>query len=111
MLAPASVSDYRLLARRKLPRMLFDYLDGGAFSENTMAENRRAFEQWCFRQRVMTDVSRIDTSATLLGTAAAMPLVMAPMSLAGMWARRGEGQAAAAGGRVNHAVCWRNVGC
>ena len=110
MLAPASVSDYRLLARRKLPRMLFDYLDGGAFSEHTLAENRRAFEQWCFRQRVMTDVSRIDTSATLLGTAAAMPLVMAPMGLAGMLARRGEVQAAAAGARANIPFCLSTVG-
>lgn len=110
MLAPASVSDYRLLARRKLPRMLFDYLDGGAFSEHTLAENRRAFEQWCFRQRVMTDVSRIDTSATLLGTAAAMPLVMAPMGLAGLLARRGEVQAAAAGARANIPFCLSTVG-
>ena len=110
MLAPASVSDYRLLARRKLPKMLFDYLDGGAFSEYTLAENRRAFEQWCFRQRVMTDVARIDTSTTLLGTVTSMPMVMAPMGLAGMLAKRGEVQAAAAGARSDIPFCLSTVG-
>ncbi len=110
MLAPASVSDYRVLAKRKLPRMLFDYLDGGAFSEHTQAENRRAFTQWCFRQRVMSDVSQVDTSATLLGAQASLPLVMAPMGLAGMLAKRGEVQAARAGARAGIPFCLSTVG-
>ncbi|WP_323751784.1 L-lactate dehydrogenase [Marinobacter sp.] len=110
MLAPASVSDYRILAKRKLPRMLFDYLDGGAFSEHTLAENRQAFTQWSFRQRVMQDVAQVDTSTTLLGAPASLPLVMAPMGLAGMLAKRGEVQAAGAGARAGVPFCLSTVG-
>ncbi|QBM15990.1 L-lactate dehydrogenase [Marinobacter sp. JH2] len=110
MLAPASVSDYRLLAKRKLPRMLFDYLDGGAFSEQTLADNRQAFGQWCFRQRVMTDVSQVDTATELLGAAASLPLVMAPMGLSGMLAKRGEAQAAKAGASAGIPFCLSTVG-
>ncbi|MEP3590562.1 MAG: alpha-hydroxy-acid oxidizing protein, partial [Marinobacter sp.] len=110
MLAPASVSDYRLLAKRKLPRLLFDYLDGGAFSEQTLADNRRAFGQWCFRQRVMTDVSQVDTTTELLGAAASLPLVMAPMGLSGMLAKRGEAQAAKAGANAGIPFCLSTVG-
>ena len=110
MLAPASVSDYRLLAKRKLPRMLFDYLDGGAFSEQTLADNRRAYSQWCFRQRVMTDVAQVDTATELLGAAASLPLVMAPMGLSGMLAKRGEAQAAKAGASAGIPFCLSTVG-
>ncbi|MFV8570169.1 L-lactate dehydrogenase [Marinobacter sp. SBS5] len=110
MLAPASVSDYRLLAKRKLPRMLFDYLDGGAFSEHTLAENRRAFNQWSFRQRVMADVSQVDTATSLLGAPASLPLVMAPMGLSGMLAKRGEAQAAKAGANAGIPFCLSTVG-
>lgn len=96
MLTPASVDDYRRIARCRLPRMLFDYLDGGAFAETTLAANRAAFSRWHFRQRVMRDVSKADTSSILLGNEVSLPLVMAPMGLAGMLARRGECQAAGA---------------
>ena len=110
MLAPASVSDYRLLAKRKLPRMLFDYLDGGAFSEQTLADNRRAYDQWCFRQRVMIDVAQVDTATELLGAHASLPLVMAPMGLSGMLAKRGEAQAAKAGASAGIPFCLSTVG-
>ena len=109
MLAPASVDDYRLLARRRLPRMLFDYLDGGAFTESTQRANREAFGQWHFRQRVMQDVSVVDTSSTLLGQPVSLPLGLAPMGLAGMLATRGETQAARAAGRSGIPFCLSTV--
>jgi L-lactate dehydrogenase (cytochrome) len=92
-LAPASVSDYRALAESRLPRMLFDYIDGGACDELTLAANRHDFQALRLRQRVMRDVSAVDTSTRILGEPAAMPVVLAPVGLAGMMARRGEAQA------------------
>ena len=90
---PATSSDYRRLAEKRLPRFLFDYIDGGANDELTLARNLRDFQGVCIRQRVLRDVSSIDTSATLLGEKAAMPLILAPVGLAGLMARRGEVQA------------------
>ncbi len=90
---PVTARDYRALAERRLPRFLFDYIDGGANDERTMAANEADFERVRLRQRVMRDVSTIDTTTTLMGRPAAMPLVLAPVGLAGLFARRGEVQA------------------
>ena len=57
MLAPASVSDYRELARRRLPRVMFDYVDGGAFEEATLNANRNDLQQLALKQKVLRDVS------------------------------------------------------
>jgi len=92
-ISPASVSDYRLLAEKKLPRQFFDYIDGGSYSEYTQSQNRSAFEALELRQRVLKDVSNIDTSTNFLGQEMAMPLILAPVGLAGCYARRGEVQA------------------
>ena len=93
---PTSALDYRRLAERRLPRFLFDYLDGGANDELTLARNVADFQAIRLRQRVMRDVSSVDASTTLAGEHVAMPLVLAPIGLAGMMARRGECQAARA---------------
>lgn len=90
MQLPATAADYRQLARRRLPRFLFDYVDGGAGDERTLAANRRDFEAIRLRQRVMVDVQRCDTRTTLAGEECAMPLALAPIGLGGMMARRGE---------------------
>ncbi|MBS0558234.1 MAG: L-lactate dehydrogenase [Proteobacteria bacterium] len=90
---PATASDYRHLAQRRLPRFLFDYIDGGAGDELTLAANVADFAAVRLRQRVLVDVDRIDTAATLAGEACAMPLALAPVGMAGMFARRGEAQA------------------
>ncbi|HAJ46455.1 MAG TPA: L-lactate dehydrogenase [Alphaproteobacteria bacterium] len=95
-LAPVTISDYRELARRRLPRQLFDYLDGGAYDELTLKENVKAFRNARLRQRVMVDVSKIDTSTELFGQKMAMPLILAPVGLAGMMRKRAEVQAAKA---------------
>lgn len=93
---PVTPDDYRELAKRRLPRFLFDYVDGGAGDEISLHWNRSDFLDHRLKQRVMRDVSAIDTSGTLFGRRIAMPLALAPVGMAGMMARRGEVQAAAA---------------
>lgn len=95
MKAVASL-DYRELARRRLPRFLFDYLDGGSYAEVTLRRNSQALEQIAFRQRVLRDVSRLELSTELFGQKLAMPVGLGPVGFAGMCARRGEVQAARA---------------
>lgn len=90
---PVSVEDHRASARRRLPRFLFDYIDGGAGAEQTLAANAAAWSQVRLRQRVLVDVGGVDTSTSLLGEPCAQPLLLAPVGLAGMMARRGEVQA------------------
>src|SRR3954453_12444860 len=94
--APATVNDYRELARRKLPRQLFDYVDGGAYDEATLRANVADLEDVLLRQVVMRDVSVREQSVEVLGQQLAMPFVLAPVGLAGMFARRAEVQAAKA---------------
>ena len=95
-LVPATVSDYRELARRRLPRHLFDYLDGAAYEETTAAENREGFRRLQLRQRILRDVSELKLSTRVLGQDLALPLVLAPLGLMGAMARRAEVQAARA---------------
>ena len=87
---PVTAPDYRRLARKRLPRFLFDYIDGGASREETMAANQGDFGRWRLRQRVMCDVSNVDTGANIGGRQLSMPLALAPIGMAGMMARRGE---------------------
>jgi L-lactate dehydrogenase (cytochrome) len=94
--AAATVLDYRELARRRLPRQLFDYIDGGAYDEATMRANVSDLERVLLRQIVMRDVSTRDQSCEVLGQRLALPVILAPVGLAGMYARRGEVQAARA---------------
>lgn len=96
MLAPASVSDYRELARRRLPRLLFDYVDGGAFEEETLNANRHDLVKLTLKQKVLRDVSALDTATTIFGQNLSMPLILAPVGFAGFMARRAEAQAARA---------------
>lgn len=93
---PASTEDWRRLAAKRLPRFLFDYIDGGANSERTLAANVNDLTALRLRQRVLVDVAQVDTRATLAGQPCALPLALAPIGLAGMAARRGEAQAARA---------------
>ena len=93
---PASVADWRRRAERRLPRFLFDYIDGGASDERTLAANVQDFAALRLRQRVLVDVAQVDTRAPLAGQPCALPLALAPIGLAGMAARRGEAQAARA---------------
>lgn len=92
----AAALDYREIARRRLPRFLFDYMDGGSYDETTLAANREDLKRIALRQRVLRDVSGLDLSTTLFGQKLSMPVALAPIGLAGMLARRGEVQAARA---------------
>ena len=94
--APATALDYRELSRRRLPRQLFDYVDGGAYEEATMRANVADLERVLLRQVVMRDVSVRDLAVEVLGQRLALPIVLAPVGLAGMLARRAEVQAARA---------------
>jgi L-lactate dehydrogenase (cytochrome) len=98
--APATVGDYRELARRRLPRQLFDYIDGGAYEETTMRANVGDLEQVLLRQIVMRDVSTRDPAVELLGQRLALPVILAPIGLGGMFAQRAEVQAARAAERA-----------
>jgi L-lactate dehydrogenase (cytochrome) len=89
----ASVYDYRRLARKRVPHFLFEYLDGGSYAEVTRERNRADLQALALRQRVLRDVSSIDTTVQLFGHDYRMPVGLAPVGLAGMYARRGELQA------------------
>lgn len=104
-LAPASAADYRLLAERRLPRFLFDYLDGGAYAELTMRRNTDDFEALELRQRILCDVSALSTDTRLLNQGLAMPLALSPVGLSGMMARRGEAAAARVAGQMGLPYC------
>jgi L-lactate dehydrogenase (cytochrome) len=86
----ASVADYREAARRRLPPFLFEYMDGGSFAEETLRRNVADLAAIPLRQRVLRDVSKLDLSTELFGQKLAMPVVLGPVGLAGLNARRGE---------------------
>jgi L-lactate dehydrogenase (cytochrome) len=92
----ASTTDFREAARRRLPRFLFDYIDGGSYAEATLRRNTADLAQIGLRQRVLVDVSKIRLDVELFGRKQALPVALAPVGLAGMYARRGEVQAARA---------------
>src|SRR3954453_20433656 len=92
-LAPQAVLDYRELARRKLPRQLFDYVDGSAYEEMTMRANVGDLEKVVLRQVVMRDVSTRATEVEIFGQKLAQPGILAPVGLAGRMGSRAEVQA------------------
>lgn len=108
-LAPASVMDYRELARKRLPRQLFDYIDGGAYAETTMRANLEDLGAIHLRQRILRDVSDIDLTAEVLGEKLSMPVILAPVGLIGMFARRGEVQGAKAAEQEGVRFCESTV--
>jgi L-lactate dehydrogenase (cytochrome) len=104
-LAPASVGDYRELARKRLPRQLFDYVDGGSFGEYTLSANRDDLRDIRLRQRVLRDVSEMSLSTTVMGQELSMPVLLAPVGFGGMLARRAEVQVARAAERAGIVFC------
>jgi len=107
---PASIMDYRELARRRLPPMFFEYIDGGAYAEVTLRRNVEDLEAIALRQRVMRDMSVVDLSMESLGQTWAMPVGLAPVGMAGMYARRGETQASRAAAGAGVPFCLSTVG-
>ena len=94
-----TIEDLRLAAQRRLPRPLFDYIDGGAEDEVTMRDNSADFQRYRFSPRALVDVSRRDQSTTVLGIPVESPLILAPTGFTGMFWPRGEAVAARAAGR------------
>jgi len=92
----ANVHDMRDLARRRLPRALFDFIDGGAQDEVTMRRNREDFSRFTLVPRVLTDVSSRDQSVTVLGQNYTSPLILAPTGLPGVLWPNGAIEAARA---------------
>ncbi|MDP8986472.1 MAG: alpha-hydroxy-acid oxidizing protein [Pseudomonadota bacterium] len=85
-----SIGDLRELARRRIPKAIFDYADGGSYEERTLRRNAADLDALSFRQRVMIDVSDITLATTLLGVPSSMPLAIAPTGLAGLFHADGE---------------------
>ena len=107
----ASVADFREAAKRRLPRFLFDYVDGGSYAEVTLRRNVADLAGVALRQRVLRDVSDIDLSTEILGQKLAMPVALGPVGLSGMYARRGEVQAARAAQAAGLQFTLSTVGC
>ena len=107
---PSGYQDYRRLAKKRLPQFLFDYIDGGANTEQTLAANSNDFANIQLRQRVLKDVSQLSTSTQLFGQQASMPVALAPLGMAGMMARRGEVQAAKAAAKAGIPFSLSTVG-
>jgi L-lactate dehydrogenase (cytochrome) len=91
-----SVSDYRALAKARLPHFLFEYLDGGSYDEVTLRRNVEDLQSIALKQRVLRDVSTIELATELFGQRWTMPVGLGPVGLSGLYARRGECQAARA---------------
>ncbi|MDY3331454.1 MAG: FMN-dependent L-lactate dehydrogenase LldD [Pelistega sp.] len=92
----SSTKDYRKAAQRRLPPFLFHYIDGGAYDEATLRNNVDDLSKIALRQRILKNMSDLTTSTELFGEKLSMPLALAPVGLTGMYAKRGEVQAAKA---------------
>ena len=95
----SSSADYRAAAQQFLPPFLFHYIDGGAYAEQTLRRNVDDFAAVALRQRVLKDMSQLDTSIELFGEKLSIPVALSPVGLTGMYRRRGEVQAARAADR------------
>jgi (S)-mandelate dehydrogenase len=95
-----NIEDLRAIAKRRLPRFVFDYVDGGAEDERALAGNREAFARLRFRPRTLVDVSRRDLSGRLLGAPAKLPVVVGPTGLNGLSWRDGDMELARAASKA-----------
>lgn len=105
----SSTHDFREAARRRLPRFLFDYADGGAYAEETLRRNVSDLAGIALRQRVLKNVADIDLSTTLFGQKMAMPVGLGPVGISGMYHSRGEVQAARAANGAGLPFCLSTV--
>ena len=92
----SSANDYREAARRRLPPFLFHYIAGGAYAEYTLKRNVEDLSSIALRQRVLKDMTQLDLSTEIFGEQLSLPVALSPVGLTGMYARRGEVQAAMA---------------
>ncbi|EJF83110.1 L-lactate dehydrogenase [cytochrome] [Cardidatus Bartonella washoeensis 085-0475] len=92
----SSTFDYRKAAKRRLPPFLFHYIDGGAYAEETLRRNCTDLQALALRQRILRQVGEVDLSIKLFDQTLDLPIILAPVGLTGMYARRGEVKAARA---------------
>src|SRR6185295_15120665 len=95
-----NIADLRFAAKARLPRVVFDYIDGGADAEVTLRENCRAFEDVAFRPRSAVATKACDLRTTVLGTSISLPFLLAPVGSSRMFYPRGEEVAARAAGEA-----------
>ncbi|MFC0588183.1 L-lactate dehydrogenase [Novosphingobium aquiterrae] len=109
-LLDVTYADFRRKAERRLPRFLFDYIDGGSGTETTLRRNTADWEALQLTQKVLVDASKMDCSVELFGEKLALPLVLAPIGMGGMTSRRGEVQAKRAADKAGIPFCLSTVG-
>src|SRR4030095_3954977 len=98
-----NIEDLRRLAKRRLPRVVFDYIDGGADAEITLRENSRAFEDITFRPRGAVVTPKLDLRTTVMGASLELPFILAPIGSSRMFYPRGEEMAAKVAGQAGTA--------
>jgi L-lactate dehydrogenase (cytochrome) len=99
------ISDLRTLARRRVPRAIFEYADRGSYEEITLRRNREALDALTFQQRVMVDVSKHELATTLAGQPSSLPLAIAPTGLTGLFHKDGEIHGARAAAKAGIPFC------
>jgi len=100
-----NIADLRHLARKRAPRPVFDYVDGGADDEITLRDNRRSWDEILFRPRNAVNVSQPDLRVSVLGCDCAMPFLLAPIGFSRMIHTQGEPAVAAAAGEAGIGFC------
>src|SRR5712691_11046680 len=93
-----NIADLRDVAKKRLPRVVFDYIDGGADAEWTMRENSRVFDDVMFRPRSAVATTAVDLRTTVLGAALELPFLLAPVGSSRLFYPRGEEVAARVAG-------------
>lgn len=100
-----NVEDLRRRAKTRVPKIFFDYLDGGANSETTLRHNVADFDRWSLRERVLRGISSVDLKTTFFGETHELPIMLGPIGFAGMLSMRGEIAAARAADKAGIAQC------
>ncbi|MHA6690734.1 alpha-hydroxy acid oxidase [Devosia sp. A449] len=106
----ANWEDAREGAKRRLPKIFFDFIDGAAFSESTARANIEDFDKWVFEQRVLVDVAERKLSTTYLGVERPLPMILGPVGFAGFFAPNAEIKAARAAHAAGIPYCLSNFG-
>jgi isopentenyl diphosphate isomerase/L-lactate dehydrogenase-like FMN-dependent dehydrogenase len=100
-----NIDDLRLLAKRRLPKIFFDYIDGGAFSETTMKRNRADFERWELVQTVLRTTENPSLDCSYLGHTQKLPFMLGPVGFLGLYRGNGEIQTAKAAKNKGIPLC------
>ena len=100
-----NIDDLRLLAKRRLPKIFFDYIDGGAFSETTMKRNRTDFERWELVQHVLRTTENPSLDCSYLGQTQKLPFMLGPVGFLGLYLGNGEIQTAKASKNKGLPLC------